>query len=198
MRKLNVKFTALEAQRERLETPSSKWNMSTPVLKPRGKLYGPRDKHLEELNVGINCNINEIKPRPDHSLSHKGEQVLIYIKDNTHLERRILERDPLKLRRFHVVDCFKLEEMREEGSYEKKYVATCNMDGNFRVDVQGEKDAIFRLMVCMFCLEKLNWEGYNSCYRSEQYRIRDEFSIREFLSRRSSSFRTRPIRRDRE
>lgn len=200
--KLTVKFPKLDAQRRRLGARPSKSTISTPALGPRNEVSGPRDELLEELKFGISCNISEIKPRPDQLLGYKGEQILIYIKDNTYHEREVLERNPYKLRRFHIADCFKIKEMRERRRLDRYVVATNNMSGSFWVDYRrptGEiVEAKAKLQVCMYCLEKLNWKDYESYpFRSsERNEIWQNFSIEEFLGEHCTFFLTTPSRRD--
>ena len=154
--KLTVQFTELDAQRRRIGAPLVEWNITITDI-------GPRKELLDELDRGIDVQIDDVKVGPGPLLSYKDEQILLYIKD-TGSDRWTLENRPEDSKRFHITDCNTLEGMRRKGRFDR-YVITNNMDGNFRVEYSvgmlSQGETIARLQVCMNCLQKLNWQGYN-------------------------------------
>ncbi|HCL3652389.1 TPA: HNH endonuclease [Pseudomonas aeruginosa] len=122
-------------------------------------------------------------------LSYHGRQVLLYIKDHRAAFDAAVA-DPEGGRRFHIAHCTKLEEMRNSGAFNERYVATNNVSGAFEITDErpglGERKARVELMVCRYCLQKLNYRGATN-YDARQKAFRD-FSLKEFFSDYSSCF----------
>ena len=190
--KLVAEFPALTAQRQRMRAELSDWNIGTATLNPRAKLQA-------ELNKGIKRKtFDDVKVVAGGLLSHKDEQILLYIKD-TKQSRRTLENALEKSKRFHVAECKTLREMRECGRFER-YIMTNRRDGKFAVDYhdketgkRGEIEAAVK--VCMNCLEEINYQGY---LESKQLRdkIWKEFSISDFLGSYATFFQSLPSQSD--
>ncbi len=102
---------------------------------------------------------------------------------------------PVKLKRFHVMECKKIREMRSENRFERYVYTDCD-EGPFNVTLvsQGKKAQKIgaHLHVCKNCLHAINWKGY----RGERIEGRDiiveTFSREEFLQEYSPSFVSRP------
>ena len=187
--KLTVQFPELDALRRGIGARLSDWVIGSIKLDPRQTL-------LSILIKGIEIQLIDIGPVK--FLTFQGEKVILYIKD-TQTTQPTLQTEPEKSRRFHVADCRTLESIREEGRFER-YVVTNRADGRFLVDWfdpesgdRGETEAA--LMVCMNCLEALNYRGYNGNLQGKS-EIWKSFSISEFLMEYSTFFRSQPGRKD--
>ncbi|WP_375263677.1 hypothetical protein [Palleronia sp.] len=197
--KIDLKFFQLDGLRQKMGASLSEWTLNGGGLSPRKKL-------LEELERGVEIDLDEVSGDMGGLLTYKGEQVLLYIKD-TRSSRWTLENEPERSRRFHVADCSTLQSMRAEGRFER-YVATNRSDDLFLVDwwdqdsgKRGETEAA--LKVCKNCLRELNWRGYDRTpdrlmlpggglqARNE---IWESFHLSEFLGEYSTFFREMPSR----
>lgn len=196
--KLSVTYSTLADLRERIGAPLSNWSLSDSLLNPREEL-------LSKLEDGIDIDLADVTAGPGKLLTYEGEQVVLYIKDTRNSQWE-LENQPENSKRFHVAECKTLENMRNEGRFER-YVVTNRKDGKFLVDwydfntrERGETEAA--LKVCKNCLKSLNWRGYiNPADRLEeegvdQSKIWSDFSISEFLMEYSTFFHSKPSRKD--
>lgn len=199
--KLELDFLELVRLRSSMGAEKSPWT-------PGAKQLDPREEIRIQLQSGIEITLDEVNRGPGGLLTYKGEQVILYIKD-TQADRRTLEHEPEKSRRFHVAECETLETMRSKGRFER-YVVTNRMDGLFLVDwldrdtrERGETEAA--LKVCKNCLKAINWRGYE--HRQDRFEIEDgrrqskaeiwsEFEISQLLLEFSTFFQSHPSRRD--
>lgn len=150
-----------------------------------------------ELGQGIAVGLEDVEIESG-LLHYKGRQILLYIPDHgPRIDQALANPKGKGVNRFHVCDCRKLQEMRERGRYER-YVATNDLEGDFEVygvsQANGERKGIAQLAVCMFCLERLNYKGYQGKTWNERRNIPREFSLEEFFSTYSSYFRHMPSR----
>jgi hypothetical protein len=129
--------------------------------------------NINEILVptGLPISLDKIKPAKDGTLEYEGQRLIVYIRD----QNKPVPLDPDKLRKFHVANCFTLEEMREKGLV-KKYVHTTRTDGMFDVNfIEGGKlievCVECKLYVCMNCLFKLDYKE-----------PRESFDLKEFLA----------------
>jgi hypothetical protein len=152
------------------------------------------DKDLSSSG-GIDIALEDIDT-DDGVLSYQGRQVLLFIPDQGRNIEEVLT-NPIKGRRFHVADCQKLNEMKQQNRFER-YKATNNLQGMFQVygtshingqSVEGEA----ALKVCMLCLKFLNYKGYKSNARASK-QIHSSFDIAQFLSHYSTIFSAMPER----
>ena len=101
--------------------------------------------------------MDDIKVLDDGTLALKDRRVLLYIRDVK--EFRDKEAQAPK---FHLVNCQKLQQMRDEGRLER-YVVAVKPDGRFAVNFLGVgflRREILRLAVCQLCLEFLGLDGF--------------------------------------
>ena len=105
--------------------------------------------------------------------------MLLYIRD----KRAFREYDPRdKLPKFHVANCKMLEEMRENGRFER-YVIPTRVNGRFKMNFIyefGAREEICELKVCKLCLVHLQYEGYRD-HRSDK-EVYDTFSLDDYFA----------------
>lgn len=192
--KLNITFPELIAQQRKIGASECTWNLDTEEL-------DPRTKHIMELERGIEISLRDVERQPGGLLAHKGEQVILYIKDTGDSFEK-LKNEPESSRKFHLFNCKTLVKMEMEGRFER-YVVTRKTDGNFLVfwrdpytNEHGETKA--RLNVCKNCLYSLNWKGYSKRLKMRDARdaIVKEFSIEEFFREYATFFQKLPKESD--
>ncbi len=116
-----------------------------------------------ELNEGKEIPLAEVET-PSGLLAYQGRQILLYIKDHGWNVSKAVQ-DGAAGKRFHVADCKTLQEMRSRNRY-NRYVATNNLSGEFEITgidpiTRAQVSDIANLKVCINCLKKLNYKGYN-------------------------------------
>lgn len=185
----------LDQVRRKIGAPKIDWA-------PRSDALSPRDEIRIRLSEGIELNLDEVETTAG-LFEHKGEQVVIYIKDHTGaMARRNLSTiqllaQPEQCRRVHLVECSTIEEMRAKGRFER-YVVTNRRDNKYEISVIDEHnevnavDAILR--PCIHCLKALNYQDYNSVRRAEQKVIREGFDVDGFFENFTTFFAQRPLR----
>lgn len=192
--KLDIKFSSLQAQRERIGAALSSWKINSADLANRQNL-------LDSLEEGIEIDLDQVEVGPGGLLAYLGEQVILYIKD-TQSSLATLKDEPEQSKRFHVAECRTLRKMRAAGRFER-YVVTRRADGKFLVHYSkpgrwwsyaGETEA--SLKVCKDCLNAINYQMYFYKHESERNLIWWDFSIADFLMEYSTFFTSQPSRRD--
>ncbi len=125
---------------------------------------------------GIEVKFTEIKPLNDRTLSYNGQRVLVYIRDVSNYRQK------LNLPRFHISYCKKLEEMSNNGRWQR-YVVANRDDGYFQVCINNGYHKSEILNVCQYCLETLRWSDFSrhSMNTSERQTIVRDFSISNFF-----------------
>jgi hypothetical protein len=180
--KLDLEFPEFDPLLTRMGAPKSSWQL--PSLK-----MDERQKLIEELEEGIEILPEDVETSFGGLLTHKGEQVVLYIKD-TRLDRATLLHDIENSKRFHVVDCRTLDEMRGAGRFER-YVVTTRKDGRFLVEAKDSVEEIEApLGVCMNCLKDLKWKGWISLDQTRD--IWENFSLQDFFAEFATFFSSRP------
>ncbi len=116
-------------------------------------------------------------------LTCKGEQVVVYIKDNTRKEIDDINNNPNAGNRFHIGWCRTLEEMDNRKRFDR-YIVTKRDDGKFEIDTAEGKEYVSKLNVCKNCLNHLEYKGYSQEDYSYQQKTQavEEFNIKEFLN----------------
>lgn len=156
---------------------------------------------LEDLQTKVvEVPIEEIVVAGNDTLEHKdlpGQKVLVYIRDfDVSYNKDYSKRENYP--KFHISWCETLENMNEKKRY-SRYVVSQRRDGIFLLDktISGkviEKDLELPLYVCKNCLKKLNYNEYNNYSRAvDKNRIREEFSIDEFLETYNTEIYIEPI-----
>ncbi len=147
-----------------------------------------REELRQELQQGKEIpDLSEVESR-DGLLTHKGEQIVLYIKD-TRQGKYILLHYPEEARRFHVAECHTIRDMRWKGRFER-YVVTTRHDGKFLVEaVDSDEEFEAPLRVCKNCLTHLDWKGYA---RSRSVKLWKDFSLQDFFAEFTTFFSSRP------
>ena len=186
----------LDQVRRRIGAPLLKWDAPTDELDERQKIR-------IELTKGVELTLDKVEISGG-LFEHKGEQVVIYIKDHTHKTSRPnrtvedLVNDPNLCNRVHLLECETIENMRSQGRYDR-YVVTNRRDNKYMIDVLGSngraKEIENVLRPCKNCLKALNYNGYNEAgRRSEKKSIFDTFDMEAFFESFSTFFFPRPSR----
>lgn len=190
--KIDLQLIELRRVMERMGAVLSTWAPTTEALTDRERV-------LLELEAGVEISLDELTTVAGGLLTWKGEQVILYIKD-TRQDEYTLRYDTENARRFHIFDCNTLDRMKREGRFER-YVVTRNRTGNFLVeatdpDTRKITELEAQLLVCKYCIQKLNWNGYADAPPIRRPPIWKSFSIEEFLAEFATFFRNRPTHTD--
>lgn len=188
--RLNVDFSGLHDAVRRIGAG----NIEVEVLQLDGTQREIIDIELEEGK--IIDDLSDIET-DNGLLSHRGDQILLYIQDHgPRVEKALIDSD--KANKYHVADCEKLEEMRAKNRFQR-YVITNDLSGEFPVtgvDSINRKKKIagkIRLNVCKYCLNYLNYGGYAS-NRGKKDEIFQHFDLNQFFETYSSFFPHKPRR----
>ena len=178
-------FPKLQELMTRMGARPSAWRLRPYETKERQR---EREELRKELQQGKEIrNLEEVESRGE-LLTHKGEQIVLYIKD-TRQEKFILLHYPEEAKRFHVAECQTIRGMRWKGRFER-YVVTTRQDGKFLVEAADSDDEFEApLRVCKNCLTHLDWKGYA---RSRSDKVWKEFSLRDFFAEFTTFFSQRP------
>lgn len=128
---------------------------------------------------GLEVTLADLKILDDGTICYKDSRVLLYIRDVPMYGGR--ETEP----RFHISNCVKLIQMREEGRFDKRYVISARTDGKFvlnliRRDYSERK--LRSLQVCQLCLDRLNYHGFERAWkRSERLKAVHAFDLEDFF-----------------
>ncbi len=142
---------------------------------------GPAGSKWKEIDIelagrGIDlADPSEITVEEDGTLSHEGRRILVYIRD------QYIAYGSYK---FHVANCSTIQNMKESGRFKTRYVASTRTDGKFAVNRIGndhEEGLLREMRVCINCLKRLNYKGYNNKRHRDAKKVNDEFSLREFF-----------------
>jgi hypothetical protein len=137
------------------------------------------DLNVLESPTGLDVSIDEIGVEKNGTLSFKGQQVVVYIRDKA--QYSVNYSDP----RFHLANCTTLVQMRRNNQF-GKYVATSNKSGRFEMNLMRNNKAYpvtKQLCVCQNCLEFLH---YGSFSLSQCQNVREKAVM---FSRRYSKIR---------
>ncbi len=185
-----MNFSKLQKLATRMGARSSTWR-----LPPYETRQGRREREelRRELQRGKEIPaLGEVESRGG-LLTHKGEQVALYIKD-TRQGKYILLHYPEEARRFHVAECQTIREMRSKGRFER-YVVTTRQDGKFFVEaIDSDKEFEALLHVCKNCLTHLDWKGYARSRSDKSWR---GFSLQDFFAEFTTFFSSKPRYTDR-
>ncbi len=143
------------------------------------------DEILE--TTGHDISPEELSVANDGTLEYKGRKVVVYIRDQR------VQYQPYK---FHVADCKKLTEMRDNDRYHR-YVVSNRTDGTFTVNSyeRGQivkKNTAVKLNICKYCLNHLNYKGYVSSNEQTRTRIYNSFELDEFFGKYTSQITIEP------
>ncbi len=191
--KLDDQFPLLGALLVKMGAELRPWSPDEAAL-------GPLDELRSRLATGVEIGADEIEWPAGGLLSHKGQQVLLYIKDTRQSRERLID-DPESAKKFHIYHCNTLQKMIEDNRLER-YVVTQRHDGLFPVistepDTKSKHEFETRLHVCKNCLDALAYNNYSRHSGLEEKRKHVRlFNIDEFFSTYSTFFARVPGRRD--
>ncbi|MCB4800252.1 HNH endonuclease family protein [Neotamlana laminarinivorans] len=141
---------------------------------------GIDDEKLKELlQTGeTEISINEIDII-DGLINYKGENVIIYIRDQY---EKYYERGY----KFHLSNCRTIENARQNNRT-SRYVVSLKTDGYFKInllrdDVVIQRDLNEPLTVCKNCLTNLNFKGYADKTQSQKTQIFKNFKLSDFFN----------------
>ncbi|WP_067587182.1 HNH endonuclease [Endozoicomonas ascidiicola] len=174
---------------------SAIWNIANQIGATRSNfLLDEQVQPIDPIDVrlsgeGIDVNPEDLQLRGG-IFSFEGRQVVLYIPNHTNrdIDKALIDKSVRK--KFHITFCSHLEKMKKNKQFEK-YKATNNLSGDFHIfgkckTNRSSKEGDVNLDVCMYCLQKLNYQG--SSDRSVCRIVRDSFDIPEFFSTYSSFF----------
>ncbi len=152
--------------RERIGAPLGTF---TPGILPELDLSMMEEALLKES--GIEISLDAVRTDANGTLIYKNGRVVLYI------------RTPRggTLPRYHICNCPKLRQMREELRFDR-YTVSNREDGRFEIEREGKRILQF-LPVCQYCLGTLAWEGFSHdrVSPSERARIAKAFPLRRFF-----------------
>ena len=135
--------------------------------------------------AGLDVSIDDVEVLADGTLSHKGQRVVVYIRDRAQYSMNYS--DP----RFHLANCSTLVQMRQNNHF-GKYVASNNTSGRFEMNIikHGKVRATTKeLSVCQNCLDFLKFNNFSS---SQNAHTREAavvgFSLLNFFEKYPKSF----------
>lgn len=144
---------------------------------------------------GVEISIEELEYEQG-LLSVKGRQVLLFIPDQGNYIEDALA-DPSKGRKFHVMDCSTLIEMKSKNRF-GRYTVTNNLSGSFDVHGINRANQKFsgkiRLNVCRNCMKELNYKAYTHLTSPKKNELVSQFNFEEFFSTYSSLFKHVPVK----
>ena len=181
-------FPKLQELVTRMGASPSAWRLRPYETK---KTRTEREELRQELQQGKEIhNLDEVEPRAG-LLTHKGEQVVLYIKDTRQGKYKLLHY-PEEAKKFHIAECPTISQMRQKGRFER-YVVTTRQDGKFLVEA-ADSDEEFEapLCVCMNCLRQLDWKGCENLGWDIIRRLRRDFSLQDFFAEYMTFFSLRP------
>ena len=190
--KVDPQFPELDVLLTRLGVVPKAWSCEEQVLDPLEDLR-------RQLDIGIEIDVSQIQSTAGGLLTHKGQQVILYIKDSRK-SRYILEHEKERAPRFHIWNCTTLQKMSRDGRQER-YVVTTNKSGVFSLiatdrDTGYSEEIETSIHVCKNCLREANYEKYSELKVGQKKRIWLNFSLEAFFHEYATFFSWRPSKRD--
>lgn len=134
---------------------------------------------LETMGVEVE-NVTDITPLADHTLTFKGERVILFIRDVNDYN------NSGNLPKFHVANCSTLQTMIKNGR-KRRYVVSQSESNIFQLNfVNGNsvRKEDHSLSVCKNCLEILCWNDYSKTWiTNEKDKCVSFFKISDFFSK---------------
>lgn len=173
--KLNVDFSALWAEANKI----AKTKVGIDLKASGDKVP------LINTTAGVEINIDDVEFAP--VATWKKQHVLLFIPDHSYNYDEVMLNPRERGNKYHLTDCQKLEEMRYKGRF-KRYHATNNLSGKFKISGGEGRSQDVELSVCKLCLSKLDYKNYNQ----NRAKVFAEFNLAEFFKYYSSQFRETP------
>lgn len=192
--RLDVSFRGLDAHRQRMGAPLRQWEAKIGLEPVVDLTYIPHEREIADLSV--------LQVGDGDTILHDGHRVFLYIRV-FNVNADTFEdacNEPDSLRKFHIVWCRTLEQMKAEGRFER-YVASDRVDEPFGVALRTRTGTWAcgdtELYVCQNCLNHTNWEGFKETTRKRKAEIVRGFSRRRFLETEHTRFAELPPATDR-
>jgi len=191
--RLDFNFAALDRLRQRMEAPLQDWQASIGLGRVKDIVYEPHEREIE--------NLEELDVGPGDTIIREGRRVFLYIRE-FYVNAETFEEacsDPEKLRKFHIVWCKTLHEMKSAGKFER-YVTSDRVDEPFGVALRTNSGewacGDTEIYVCRWCLQHSNWQNYRAASAKQRLSLVTHFSRRRFLETNHVNFIDVPSRSD--
>ena len=141
-----------------------------------------------ETTTGVGVPIGKVKIDPKSGVfTYQGKHIVLFIPDHSFKYDEVILNPKELGNKYHLTDCATLENMRSIGRF-KRYHATRNRTGVFRIfGITGQESEV-PLSVCKHCLNKLNYQDYNR----NRTKVFEQFSLEEFFTYYETFFRAEP------
>ena len=191
--KLEISFARLDALRQRMGASLRPWKAEIGLDQLKSITYVPHERDI--------ANLGELQVGDGDTILHDGHRVFLYIRE-FHVKADSFDEacaDPDKLRKFHIVWCQTLQEMKAAGRFER-YIASDRVDEPFGVAMRTRAGSWVcgdtELYVCRFCLNHTDWGGYRDATRNCRTELVRQFSRRRFLETDHTRFAELPAQND--
>lgn len=141
-----------------------------------------------ETSMGLEIPIEAVEIDPHSGVfTYQGKHIVLFIPDHSYNYDEVILDSKVKGNKFHLTDCATLEQMRSAGRF-KRYYATRNRSGVFRIFNSIGQDAEVELSVCKNCLSKLNYNNYSQ----NRNFVFNTFTLESFFKDYETFFRHLP------
>lgn len=127
-----------------------------------------------------------------NTLNYQGRNIVLYIPDHSYGDsfNQVISGNINAGKKFHLTNCSVLERMKSNNRFERYHINQ-NKDNLFKIVDGNDNSAITKLLVCIPCLQQLNYQNYNNS-RKNQNTIRSQFDFNEFLQEYTTDFNELP------
>ena len=141
-----------------------------------------------ETTKGLEVPLEDIEIDPQSGVfTYQGKHIVLFIPDHSFKYDEVILNPKELGNKYHLTDCSTLENMRSIGRF-KRYHATRNRTGIFRIFGNSAQESEVSLSVCKNCLKKLNYQNYHY-NRTEVF---NQFTLEEFFTHYETFFRNEP------
>ena len=141
-----------------------------------------------ETTKGLEVPLEDIEIDPQSGVfTYQGKHIVLFIPDHSFKYDEVILNPKELGNKYHLTDCSTLENMRSIGRF-KRYHATRNRTGIFRIFGNSAQESEVPLSVCKNCLKKLNYQSYHY-NRTEVF---SQFTLEEFFTHYETFFRNEP------
>lgn len=193
--KIEIDFSSLQSAAFKMGAPNKQIKLDSGL----GRLNEIDSGLGKGLVLGEDLQLSEID-NTNNLLSYKGRQIMLYIPEQGSLIEEVLNDGKIDgAKRLHVAECKTLENMRNQGRFERYHV-TNDISGYYPVlghhHYRGEVvEGKANLGVCKNCLRILNYKGYADHSHIEKSKIYQGFNLAEFFETYSSYFKHYPVQK---
>lgn len=141
-----------------------------------------------ETTKGLEVPLEDIEIDPQSGVfTYQGKHIVLFIPDHSFKYDEVILNPKELGNKYHLTDCSTLENMCSIGRF-KRYHATRNRTGIFRIFGNSAQESEVPLSVCKNCLKKLNYQNYHY-NRTEVF---NQFTLEEFFTHYETFFRAKP------